>query len=161
MHLKQMMDEPMEPSPAMMLGTLGHAMVLEPNKPLPKVVVYPDKYPKKDGTMEKWNNNAGFCRDWVKAQKASGYTPVTQKTLDEACGASKALSRHELARPILKDCRTEVTLVTMDATNDIAVRCRRIANSVTPSTSASGVAMRGRQDTTFKLHFICSFGTRL
>ena len=123
-HLKLMMDEPMEPTPAMMLGTLGHAMVLEPDKPLPKIVLYPEKYPKKDGSMEKWNNNAGFCRDWIKTQKASGYTPVTQKTLDEACGASAALSRHELARPILKDCRTEVTLVTMDSTNDIAVRCR-------------------------------------
>ena len=121
LHLKAMMDEPVEPSPAMVLGTIGHAIAL--SEPLPKLITYPETYDSEDG-KKKWSNNAKACKAWTAARKAEGLIPCTQETLDNAHGAAAALARHEIAGPILQVCKTEVTLITWDETNDIAVRCR-------------------------------------
>lgn len=121
LHLKQYLDEGMEQTPAMVLGSVGHAIAL--SEPLPKLITYPKTYDSGEG-KKNWSNNANVCKDWVKERKAEGLIPCTQELLDNAYGASCALARHEIAGPILRDCKTEVTLITWDHTNDIAVRCR-------------------------------------
>ena len=69
-----------KPTPWMRMGTLVHHARLEPDVPLPRIVVRPPTYPApadhekvKEGTIPaghplKWFGGAGYCKRWEKAQ---------------------------------------------------------------------------------------------
>jgi len=123
-HLKLALDEPFEPTPAMMIGTLGHALVLEPEAPLPRLRVLPEKYRNDDGELKPWSGNAKACKNIIAEAKSEGFIPIKQDDYDNAHAAAAALAKHPLIAPVLKDCETELTLITRDETNDVYVRCR-------------------------------------
>lgn len=119
-HLKLQLDQAWEPTPAMMIGSLGHSMLLEPDKPLSNLWLIPETY----GDGKKWNGNATECKALIKKAFDSGLIPVKKADYDNAVGASRALAAHPLVAPVLADCETELTLITWDSTNDVGVRCR-------------------------------------
>ena len=122
-HLKLQLSEGFEPTPSMIIGTLGHALVLEPDRQLPKVIVIPETYPTEEGD-KKWSGNAKFCKTWIAERKQQGCIPLSKSDYDNALGAARALTTHPNVAPILTDCETELTLITWDQTNDVGVRCR-------------------------------------
>ena len=122
-HLWEQLKTPFEPTPAMMIGTLGHALVLEPDQELPALAVMPETYPADDGP-KKWNANSNWCKDWLKRKRIEGMIPLSRTDYDNAHAAAAALAKHPLIAPVLKDCETELTLITRDETNDVYVRCR-------------------------------------
>jgi hypothetical protein len=135
-HLRVDMRKPIEPSPAMILGTLAHHAVLEPDQPLPHLVTPPETYPAPaDSSLVKtkkvavgdlldWSWSAKFCKDWRRSMEAAGKLVVSQSTYDSTFGAALSVARHPLAAPLVIDGESEVSLVTWDEVNDIGVRCR-------------------------------------
>lgn len=135
-HLRVEMRKPIEPSPAMILGTLAHHAVLEPDKPLPKLVVPPATYPapaesslvktKKVavGDAVDWSWSATYCKAWKRTMEDAGRMVVSQATYDSTFGAALSVARHPISGPLLAEGDSEVSLVTWDQTNDIGVRCR-------------------------------------
>lgn len=82
-HLRKTWDDQDKPSLALVLGTLIHGLVLEPQTPLPRIAIVPDTYtvpadakPAKGapgpGEVVPWNNRAKYCRDWKALQEAAG-----------------------------------------------------------------------------------------
>lgn len=135
-HLRVEMRKQVEPTPAMILGTLAHHAVLEPEKPLPRLVVPPATYPApSDSSLVKtkkvavgdavdWSWSARFCKEWRRNLEAVGMMVVSQSTYDSTFGAAISVARHPIAGPLVADGDSEVSLLTWDETNDIGVRCR-------------------------------------
>lgn len=119
-HLKVSLDEPREVTAAMMLGTLAHSVILEPDKPLPGVVIQPDEYE----PGKKWTNAAKVCKEWRAKREAAGLLPLKSEEYNSVFGMAKAIAAHELAGPMLAAGKPEVSLVTFDERNQIAVRSR-------------------------------------
>lgn len=122
-HFRQWADAEAEPpTPNMMLGTLVHARLLEPVKPLPRLAVVPDCYPApsthadvKKGTIRAgeplpWNFNAAVCKLWRKEQWDAGKIILARDKYDNLCGALDSLGRHPLLRESLEAVETEVCI---------------------------------------------------
>lgn len=133
-HLKVSLDEPREVTPAMMLGTLSHSVILEPDKPLPCVAIRPDCY-NEDGRLhwgvespengwKAWSGNSKACKQWTKDTKASGLLPLKRDEYNAVFGMAKAVATHKLAGPMLTAGKPEVSLVTFSETHQINVRAR-------------------------------------
>jgi hypothetical protein len=122
-HLRLYLDEPRKSTPAMMVGTLAHALALEPDKPLPLFVKKPETYPS-DGVNKPWHGGANYCKAWEAEQVKAGYQVISAKDYNDAEGAAKALLAHEITGPVIRASAKEVTLITYDTSNDIGVRCR-------------------------------------
>lgn len=129
-HLRLQLDEPFEPTPSMFIGTLGHALMLEPEKELPKLWVKPETYlavPLEEGRIveeKPWSGNAKVCKSLMADARALGLIPITRDDYDNAHAAAKALSQHSLIKPVLRDCQTELTIIIRDSRNEVNVRCR-------------------------------------
>lgn len=116
------LTQPREVSIEMMLGTLTHAMILEPDKPLPKIVVQPETYPAQPdsaavkskkaavGDPLPWHNGAHYCKRWHAEAREAGLLPVTQAQHDALHGMVLEVSRKEPARRLLAECETEVSV---------------------------------------------------
>lgn len=101
-HAKLAIDTPVEPTPGMILGTLAHAAALEPDKPLPGIVMVPKEYPETEAVGKPWNNNAKFCRNWHIRKRNAGLIALKETEFQNLQGAIKALIDHEDAGPILR-----------------------------------------------------------
>lgn len=88
-HLLREVDDDKE---EFVFGTLVHQLILEPERPLPRIAIVPEAYtipadvkPTKGGPspgdVVPWNARARYCRDWVEIQKAAGNTVLTADTL--------------------------------------------------------------------------------
>ena len=119
-HLKASLDEPRETTAAMMLGTLAHSVILEPDKPLPGIVIQPDEYE----PGKKWTNAAKVCKEWRAAQEQAGLLVLKADEYDAVLGMSSAIADHQIAGPMLENGKPEVSLVTHDTANGIPVRAR-------------------------------------
>lgn len=119
-HLKASLDEPREETPAMMMGTLAHSVILEPEKPLPGIVIPPDEYE----PGKKWTNAAKVCKEWRAAREAEGLLVVKADEYNAVMGMARSIAAHPLAGPMLAYGRPEVSLVTMDEGNGVVVRAR-------------------------------------
>jgi len=89
---KVTLDTPIDPTPEMLFGTLCHAAILEPEKPLPCVVMIPDTYPGDKGKPKKWHMGADYCIDWVEKRKKEGLLPLKSDVLENLKGAVAAAS---------------------------------------------------------------------
>ena len=123
-HLRLQLDEPWEPTAAMVIGTVGHSLVLEPGKPLPKLLTYPANYTDEKGETKEWTLRAKVCKQWVSDRRAQGFIVCSEKDYANAVGAAKALSAHPFISSVLADSATELTLITWDSTNEVGARCR-------------------------------------
>src|SRR5580698_5346016 len=60
------LTEKREPTVDMIMGTLVHQAILEPNAPWPQIAVKPETYPdKKTGEAKPWHGGATYCKEWV------------------------------------------------------------------------------------------------
>lgn len=95
------MREEFEETPAMRMGTIIHAMILEPDKLPPAVAVKPDTYPGEDAkgkpVDKKWTRAAKYCADWEDAQKASGRLLLSSDEWERTLGCVESIRRHSRA----------------------------------------------------------------
>ena len=127
-----------KPTQYMILGTLAHAMALEPDKPLPGVVTKPANYPAPPdsslvkskkvaaGDLVDWNGNANYCKKWMAAQEAAGLIVLTQVEMDELDGMVRAVNAHDVVGPVLRNSITEVSIfhAHVDGDDMVLRKCR-------------------------------------
>lgn len=116
------LTEPCTVTEFMVLGTLCHHMILEPEKPLPKIIIQPDTYPAPpDSSLVKtkkvapgepieWNNNSKYCKRWNAEAHEAGLIVLTDARRDSLIGMVKSVSVHPAARSLLENCDTEVSV---------------------------------------------------
>lgn len=96
--LPHYLKTPREPSIEMILGTLVHATILEPDKPLPLIALKPDGMT--------FSSNEG--KAWRDKQDPKAMI-IPFKKWQEYEGCVKALSEHEEVIKILSDGKSEVS----------------------------------------------------
>ncbi|MDB6027543.1 MAG: hypothetical protein JWM68_3766 [Verrucomicrobiales bacterium] len=89
--------EKREPTTAMIMGTLVHSMVLEPDKPLPKIAVKPEGM--------KFSTNEG--KEWRKKQ--DGLLILTAEEFETLSGCVSSISKHPEARACFLQGTSEVS----------------------------------------------------
>jgi hypothetical protein len=121
-HLQAYLKQKREPTAAMIIGTLVHAKVLEPEKPLPKIVVPPATYPApadcsavkqkkaQPGDPLDWHGSATYCKTWVKEQKAAGNIILTQAEFDTVNGCVASIARHPVCKQIFARGKSEISI---------------------------------------------------
>lgn len=116
-----------EPTPEMMLGTLSHHYILEPEKQLPGIIEQPETY----GDGKKWTYAAKECKAWRDDQKAKGLLIQTRDDADRLAGILYSIreSKDEpavYARELLSEGQSEVSifLPPLESTHNLSLRCR-------------------------------------
>lgn len=142
------LTQPREETPEMILGTLGHAMILEPDKPLPRIVVQPETYPAQaDSSAVKqkkasvgdplpWHNGAHYCKRWHAEARESGLIVLTQDRMESLHGMVQSVSRHNGAAALLANCETEVSVFHPIVHNGITRCVMRARMDIVPSGNA-------------------------
>lgn len=99
-HLRAYLDEEFEPTPLMILGTLAHSLLLEPERPLPQLAIKPAemKFSTKEG------------KAWRAEQQAVGRIIIGEDAHASLLGMVRNVSRHAGARDLLANCLTEVSV---------------------------------------------------
>ena len=122
-HLRQTWDDQDQPRLALVLGTLIHHVVLEPQTPLPRIALVPETYtvpadskPAKGapgpGETVPWNNRAKWCRDWRALQEAAGKIVLDAEDMATVRECAQAVEADEKAFPLLRwASQRESTLV--------------------------------------------------
>jgi hypothetical protein len=116
------LSEKREPSAAQIIGTLVHARILEPNAPLPKIVVPPKTYPapadcsavkqKKamPGDPLDWHGSANYCKAWAHNQKAAGNLILSETDFNTVNGCVDSIARHPVCKTIFASGQSEVSI---------------------------------------------------
>jgi len=112
--------EAFEPSAAMIMGTLAHSLILEPETPLPGIVVQPEEYE----PGKKWTRAAKACKEWEADQKAKGLMVLKSDEWKDALGMAEAVAWHPLAHDLLIDGKPEVSLCAHDSANGLDIKAR-------------------------------------
>lgn len=99
-HYLEALNAPRKPSPEMMMGTLTHHMLLQPDKPLPKFVVRPEGFV---GTSSEG-------RAWLKAQREAGIVVLDRDEWERTCGMARAIADHPRVGPMIRGGTPEVSL---------------------------------------------------
>ena len=122
LHCRLEMDKPIEPTPAMILGTLVHQAILEPGQPLPSLAIIPETFTvpadytpasKRDiqpGEIVEWSFRRKFCKQWREAHEAAGRIVISRDEADGIWKAASAVGAHPLAAPLFNDADPEVSL---------------------------------------------------
>lgn len=122
-HLRQSWDDQDKPSLALVLGTLIHGLVLEPQTPLPRIAIVPETYTVPDdakpakgapgpGETVPWNNRAKWCRDWRALQEAAGKIVLDAEDMATVRECAEAVGQCAEAAELLRTCEhRESTLV--------------------------------------------------
>ncbi len=99
-HLQAYLAEKREPTPAMILGTLVHHAILEPDRPFPQLAVKPEgmKFSTKEG------------KAWRDAQEQAGKLIITQADYDALVGIVLSVAAHPVCRQIFAQGEREVSL---------------------------------------------------
>lgn len=115
-HLQAYLQEPHEPSAAMILGTLVHQMVLEPERPLPQIALKTDEI----------NLRTKEGKAWKAEQEAAGRLILGTDAHDSLIGMVRSVSRHPRARELLSDGTSEVSLFGNITLGDTLLRKARL-----------------------------------
>lgn len=122
-HLRREWDDQDKPSLALVLGTLIHGLVLEPQTPLPRIAIVPETYtipndakPAKGapgpGEVVPWNNRAKWCRDWRALQEAAGKIVLDAEDMATVRECAEAVGQCAEASELLRtSAHRESTLV--------------------------------------------------
>jgi exodeoxyribonuclease VIII len=120
-HLAMERRKPKRQTREMLLGTLIHDAVLEPEKPktwlrTPKEIIVPATYKpsKKDGPQPgdvvPWNLRYSFCQDWRDEVERGGVTLLTDDEADEIQRAVEGVAANPEAVELLANTKREVSL---------------------------------------------------
>ena len=112
--------EAFEPSAAMIMGTLAHSLILEPDEPLPQIAVKPAEYE----PGKKWTRQAKVCKQWEDERKAKGIVVLSEAELEDVQGMAMAIAAHPLSSFILSDGKPEVSLCAHDSANGVDIKSR-------------------------------------
>jgi len=93
------LNEKHERSAWSIIGSLVHSRVLEPDKPLPSIIVTPDTYPGKTGPA-KWTYQANFCKEWRDEQESKGLIVLSQDEYETVVGCVQSISARRLCREV-------------------------------------------------------------
>lgn len=83
-----------EETAAMRMGTIIHAMILEPDVLPPAIAVKPEVYTDDKGVEKKWTRAARSCKEWEDSQKASGRLLLSSSEWERTQGCVDAIRRH-------------------------------------------------------------------
>lgn len=119
-HLKAYLDAKQTESTALIKGTMAHAIILEPDKPLPGLAIEPEEY----APGKKWTYAANACKEWRATQEAAGLMVLSRKEHQEVFEMARAIAKHPVAGDYFRSGQAEVSVVVHDQLNDIPVRCR-------------------------------------
>ena len=97
-HLVAYLTGEREVTPAMVLGTLTHSLVLEPDKGLPRISIKPDDL----------RRNSKAFKAWEAEQ--NGNLIIGQDAFDSLLGMTASIARHPFASKALRNGRTELSL---------------------------------------------------
>lgn len=118
---------PVDVTPWMRLGTLIHAAVLEPHKPLPKIAVQPETYPGDKGEAKPWHNGSNYCKAWRKERVDAGIEVLTKTEWENLNGCVRSISAHPTANEAFSDGESEVSifrLVELPSGRSVWTKCR-------------------------------------
>lgn len=101
-------------SPDLMMGSVVHSMLLEPDQPLPAFSVKP---PTLDGRSSEG-------RAWFRQQRDAGREVISQDQWDSCVGMGRALSRHSTIRRLVASGIPEVSLFWFVSCATTAVLCK-------------------------------------
>lgn len=119
--LRVWLEEPDDPTAEMILGTLTHSLILEPDKPLPKLAITPEVY----GVEGKnWNRNAKECQRWEAAQRDLGCVVLKPKEHVNILGMAWAIAKHPLTKAIFHEGKSEVSILAHYEKQQMFVKCR-------------------------------------
>lgn len=113
------LDEKREKSTAMIMGTLTHSAVLEPDKTPPQVVIEPESYPApathekvkkgviKAGDAIDWHNGASYCKDWHRQQGSR--IALKQSEWETVHGMVGSIARHPTCQLVFRNGSSELS----------------------------------------------------
>lgn len=130
--------EKREPTEEMILGTLAHAAILEPEAPLPRIVLPPDTYPAppdcsavkqkkaQPGDHLPWHWSANYCKRWYAEAVNEGLIVLTEERMETLRGVIRSVSVHDRARELFTSGRSEVSVFSAFVGRDWSVlrKCR-------------------------------------
>lgn len=99
-HLQAYLQEKPEPSAAMILGSLVHSLVLEPERPLPRLAIKPAEM--------KFTTREG--KAWRDEQQRAGKLIITEAEFKTLLGCVSAVSKHTVCREIFAHGQSEVSV---------------------------------------------------
>lgn len=99
-HLQAYMAEKHEPTPEMILGTLVHQTILEPDRPLPALAVKPADM--------KFSTREG--KAWQDNELRTGKLIITQAEFEALKGISASIATHPACRTLFAAGKSEVSL---------------------------------------------------
>jgi exodeoxyribonuclease VIII len=125
-----------EPTPWMRMGTIIHHAMLEPDKPLPRIITKPAKYPKDHpkviageaevGDPMKWTASK-WCQEWEKAADMLHLEVVTESQLESIKQCVRALEQDEMVANSLATGEGEVSVfadIKLPSGRTVTRRCR-------------------------------------
>jgi hypothetical protein len=137
-HLWAYMSQKREPTPAQIIGTLVHHRVLEPDRPLPKIVVPPATYPApadcsavkqkkaQPGDPLDWHWSANYCKAWYKQQIRDGNIVLSQAEFDTVNGCVNSIAEHPVCKTIFARGQSEVSVFKKFSLGGTALRKARM-----------------------------------
>lgn len=115
MHLKHYLDNPVEPTPAMVQGSAVHKMVLEPD-------LFNDSFVLELKVDKR--TTAGKAHAAEFEMNNFGKTILAQKQMDIVTGISAAISAHPMNELIFKNSEIETSFLWTDKDTGIDCKCR-------------------------------------
>lgn len=112
--------KPFEQTPAMILGSAAHHLLLGEDGFYEKFAVQPDEAP--DGRA--WNGNNKSCKEWLAQQASNGITVITKKELESIKGMARSLARDPLIRGGLLNGLVEHSMFWKDAETGLWLKSR-------------------------------------
>lgn len=113
------------PTPAMILGSAAHHLILGEERfwsvYVQRPLVYRDL---KTGEEKPWNANARACKDWVAKKEAAGRVIVTAAQLDTIIGMAKSLQREPLVQDRCLSGYVETSMFARDKETGLWIKVR-------------------------------------
>lgn len=122
LHLRHAIDNPEEPTDAMILGNLEHLLVLEPSLFAKAFWSRPVTYKNDKGEEKPWHGASNVCKTWLKAH--ADRPVISSENEDRLLGMADAIRAHPAAAAALLEGLPEQALFCEDAETGLQIKCR-------------------------------------
>ena len=119
-HARIKIEEPFEPTPWSIMGTLTHLALLEPEKVSQRVIIQPETY---GPDAKKWNGNAKDCKAWREAAE-KGALILRKPEFDAVEAMVRAIGAKKEAAELIVGARTEVSIIAQAEGHGIPFKAR-------------------------------------